>query len=182
MQSPSLGSFRFQLPQIPGHSRTSQGVVSQSGHFRDMGQSLDLIHFKFGCPSGVGFGRRGTPAAQGTGRAAAAFKLSKEPASAAASSCRCGVGSTASPYRCHAASSAAPPPSPLPPRGPSPHTVICVTDPNPAGGRGRRWPAHSFPSGSGRHLSSSLVTRLRPSPPHSLRIGGNRTSGARRAE
>lgn len=118
-----------------------------------MGQSSDPFHSKFGCPSGVGFGCRVSPAAQGRGRAAeAACKLSKEPASAAASSCRCGVGSTASPYRCHAASSAAPPSPPLPPPGPSPHTVICVTDPNRAGGRGRRLPAHSFPSGSGRHL------------------------------
>ncbi|XP_054100865.1 SERTA domain-containing protein 2 isoform X4 [Callithrix jacchus] len=116
----------------------------------------DLIHSKSGCPPGVEFDRWGSPAALGRGvaAAAAACTLSKEPASAAASSCRLGVGSTARAYRCHAASSG----PPLPPRGPGPHTVICVTDPSRAGGEG----------GPGE----ALAGRGRPGPPAPSTLAG----------
>lgn len=135
---------------------------------------------------GCGVWPSGLPAARGRGwgGAAAACKLSKEPAPAA-SSRRRGVGTTACRDRSHAASSAAlrSPPPPLPPRGPSPHTVICVTDPNGAGGRGRALARLLLPLRLAKGIFlSSLAPYWCPSPPGGPGIGGRRTPEARRAE
>lgn len=161
--------------------RTSQGAVFQSGHCKGCGAKFwsDSLHIWL--PLGSGVRPQGLSGSTRQRRwAAAACKLSKEPASAAASSCRCGVGSTASPFRCHAASSAAPPP---PPRAAPALTLLFawLTRTEREGGEGVGPPTPSPPARGGT-FSASLVTRLRPSPPRSLRIGGRRTSGARRAE